>query len=891
MSACMWTRTSSCPWRLDEVAVLKVARIRSAHALFCALDAADGRMDGCVAAGDVEAFLGDTAAMRPGAAADLRERLFRELQVLPGEPVCFLQFVSAFPWFDGELRAVLPPNAPLQLGAPGPGGAPDYSARSAKRQRLHGGGAGPGVGVGAGVGTPTRGGTPGRGGAPVIERADLNLDDRAFRTPTLLSLDGGGMRGLVAAQVLVMLEDSIKQVLWKERLISSHIAEQLLHHAASRNVITEEQALSIYKKYVQPPASRDGVALDDPTVPRSDDWYKRQWADFKKRQSEVLDSPSDWWDVRRCFDIDIADFFDQLAGTSTGGLLALYLAARGGQQEATAAASRQALKSRPGSAAGASDFYRDNGAKIFGTSSITKSWRFLASAGRQQHQSAGLDDVLKGVFGDMTLDSLEDCGGANIVIPAVDVAAKRTAFFFHMSAKRRPPLYTSPGLPDHDTGSSVKSSSSGLATHLRTQDMPLITGEAENERARAIKTVADAQLVGYRKVLMRDPRRPGAPVTGAGETIGWLWPMVNFCLYEVPDERPTANSDLLWTNSADFEFVNAVGGFVAPMTFENLDFKLVDVARATSAAPAFLPPKVLRPVALEDGTAVDTPGSNLPKHWQNDRVFLDGGLANNDPTYLGLAQMLQRNNTARLRDCAILSIGTGSSESYDGFTPSKPQRWWKRLRGSLLRAVSWVVAGGTVTLLGGGKLGAVKCTLIGGIVDLLGILKIPKAVNNVGDLVSLTMDLNGEDKENMLRFQLYGLLHMPEGAYLRIQFKPTPSEWHRQLIDSICGPGNKGGDTAFKEEKELSDALGRMDDPSKGVLQAYAEAAKRLSEQYSKWITWWARCFIFGLEDASRFPFVCKIDTENTGNNIHGGKFLAERGCLMQIPRQYHIAA
>ncbi|KAG2501083.1 hypothetical protein HYH03_000901 [Edaphochlamys debaryana] len=154
---------------LDEVAVLKVARIRSAHALFCALDAADGRMDGCVAAGDVEAFLGDTAAMRPGAAADLRERLFRELQVLPGEPVCFLQFVSAFPWFDGELRAVLPPNAPLQLGAPGPGGAPDYSARSAKRQRLHGGGAGPGVGVGAGVGTPTRGGTPGRGGAPVIE--------------------------------------------------------------------------------------------------------------------------------------------------------------------------------------------------------------------------------------------------------------------------------------------------------------------------------------------------------------------------------------------------------------------------------------------------------------------------------------------------------------------------------------------------------------------------------------------------------------------------------------------------------------------------------------------------------------------------------------------------
>jgi hypothetical protein len=31
--------------------------------------------------------------------------------------------------------------------------------------------------------------------------------------------------------------------------------------------------------------------------------------------------------------------------------------------------------------------------------------------------------------------------------------------------------------------------------------------------------------------------------------------------------------------------------------------------------------------------------------------------ANNDPVYMGLAQMLQRNNNASLTDCAILSIG------------------------------------------------------------------------------------------------------------------------------------------------------------------------------------------------------------------------------------------
>ncbi|KAG2428630.1 hypothetical protein HYH02_014331 [Chlamydomonas schloesseri] len=69
---------------LDEVAVLKIGRIRSAHELFTAMDRQDGRIDGCVSGGDVEAHLVAEASMRPAAAADVRERLFRELQPQKG---------------------------------------------------------------------------------------------------------------------------------------------------------------------------------------------------------------------------------------------------------------------------------------------------------------------------------------------------------------------------------------------------------------------------------------------------------------------------------------------------------------------------------------------------------------------------------------------------------------------------------------------------------------------------------------------------------------------------------------------------------------------------------------------------------------------------------------
>jgi patatin-like phospholipase/acyl hydrolase len=154
-----------------------------------------------------------------------------------------------------------------------------------------------------------------------LVRPEANPRLRISRTPTLLSLDGGGMRGVITAQVLGQLEDSIKQVLWKERLISLEAAGALLTVAVKRAVITEQQKQDFYREYTQSPPVAVIVDINDT---RSDADYKALWAEYRAEQYRLLSPPDQWQTLKKCFDIDIADFFDQLAGTSTGGLLALY---------------------------------------------------------------------------------------------------------------------------------------------------------------------------------------------------------------------------------------------------------------------------------------------------------------------------------------------------------------------------------------------------------------------------------------------------------------------------------------------------------------------------------------------------------------------------------------
>ncbi|KAG2501443.1 hypothetical protein HYH03_001226 [Edaphochlamys debaryana] len=551
----------------------------------------------------------------------------------------------------------------------------------------------------------------------------------------------------------------------------------------------------------------------------------------------MLAPPSNWDLVKKCFDLDIADFFDQLAGTSTGGLLALYLAARGGR---LARANDDTLRSRPGSASGASDFYMDNGAAIFDTSEGRKLGRFLASAGQYRHGAAGLEGVLHNVFDNMTLQDLE-AYGANLVVTTVDAVHKRTAFFFRTSG-RPPPAYTGPVMAGEGTN--------GLATPLRKDDHRNL-------------------------VLVRDPSRPpGPPVydeaqdaldaardARASQATGWLSPMVYFGEEEVP----AGLEGLTGTNRNDVRYITATGGWVAPMSFDEYDFRLVDVARATSAAPVFLPPKQVRPVLRE--------GEPLPADWRY-RVFVDGGLANNDPTFMGLAQLLQRNNKAGLKDCAILSIGTGTKAAYDGYDAPAPK----------LRRSSWL-----------GRLGSVLGTVALSPVRLLNVLtwgwakrlaNIPKSILHVGGLVGLTMDTNGEDKENMFRLIYYGLLRAPEGTYLRIQIKDEQRDYRRPQQPQARGGG--GGAAAVQgfdwedlppEAKQAwRDALSNMDDPRPQVLNAYKEMGEMMAARFALRLTWWVRCFVFGLDEAAKNPFVLMPELQglNNGKEAQGGRFLAK---------------
>ncbi|KAG2501439.1 hypothetical protein HYH03_001222 [Edaphochlamys debaryana] len=685
----------------------------------------------------------------------------------------------------------------------------------------------------------------------VMSRTDLEDKNKHLhisRTPTLLSLDGGGMRGVITAQVLKQLEDSLKQVLWKERLLQKAAVDRLLQDALERGVISAEQKQQLSAEYsVKAPAELNPAGAINVTADSTangngngagpapaEDKYVKLWRDYRVRQSHILSEPANWATVKKCFDVDIADFFDQLAGTSTGGLLALYLAAKGGKLEENTLKAGKKLKSRPGSASGASDFYMDNGIRIFDTNEDEKVKRFLGSGGKFQHTADGLDAVLTEAFGDLTLNDLEACG-TNVLVTTVDVAHKRTASFFHMSGKPAP-AYTGPVTADSKGGS-------GLATPLRKGDM-------------------------YKLVLARDPHRLGAPMLHGAEAeaaaeqarrslaTGWLSPMVNYGDQAVPGGQEHATEGTLGTNRRDMHFIAATGGWVAPMNYELYNFSLVDVARATSAAPAYLPPKVIKPVLPR--------GQPVPGAWDY-RVFVDGGLANNDPAYMGLAQMLQRNNVAGLMDCAILSIGTGTKASYDGYNPPNPatkRTWGQWFTGGLLGAANWVSRG-----------------------KLTGVENIPGTIAHVGELVGLAMDLNGEDKENIMKVTLYGLLRMTEGTYMRIQIKDEKDEYKKaaEAADPSAGASatkraleasdGDAVDLSDETKQAWKDALGKMDDPRPEVLEAYKEMGEALAERFAVRLNWWVRCFVFGLEDASRWPYVLELK-DLQGKEALGGKFL-----------------
>lgn len=121
------------------------------------------------------------------------------------------------------------------------------------------------------------------------------------------------------------------------------------------------------------------------------------------------------------------------------------------------------------------------------------------------------------------------------------------------------------------------------------------------------------------------------------------------------------------------------------------DFKLVDVALATSAAPTYFNPHYCK----------DQSG-------KNEYMFIDGAVAANNPTFSGIITMRKKNPELTVTNINTLSIGcieNMKSPSYNAILKYGSARWIKLVIDILMSASSDVIHHNVKHsyLLGGGK--------------------------------------------------------------------------------------------------------------------------------------------------------------------------------------------
>lgn len=302
----------------------------------------------------------------------------------------------------------------------------------------------------------------------------------------------------------------------------------------------------------------------------------------------------------------IGRYFDVIAGTSTGGIVAAFLAL---QSAGLLAAGER------GGAAELVELYERRAADIFpsGSSALSPLW-FLWELLRDQgkYSAEGLQRVLEGVLDPpgCTLSDLALCPDprhrCSLLLWTYDLARRSPAGFY---AYRAPPSV--PARPDGSPAHRF-----GLITYeqLPEEEGPADDGETDGD--------------GFVRVGEGGAGARVAPAAGSGRPPRW-------------------DPGLLQKLETNFG-VSAAGLESRVRRSEASDFRVADCVLASSAAPTVLPPARVRAVGAD-----------------KDTVFCDGGISADSPALEAFSLLRDSEAEAdpggrplELGECAILSLGT-----------------------------------------------------------------------------------------------------------------------------------------------------------------------------------------------------------------------------------------
>lgn len=221
----------------------------------------------------------------------------------------------------------------------------------------------------------------------------------------------------------------------------------------------------------------------------------------------------------------LADFFDFIAGTSTGGILAsLYLCPQPGNTQKARFSAQQAV-----------NLYVENGSNIFSVS-----WRKRLESGNgvldEKYEADELEKALRSYFGDLRLSQLlKPC-----IIPAYDIERRRAHYFaqhnFHLKGLShdflvRDVCRATSAAPTYFEAALVKSLSNesfALVDGGVFANNPALSAYAEVRNAQGSPTATDMFIVSLGTGSQQEPY-PYASAQDWG-LAGWVRPIIDIMM-------------------------------------------------------------------------------------------------------------------------------------------------------------------------------------------------------------------------------------------------------------------------------------------------------------------------------------------------------------------------